>query len=243
MKTTSRWYSHRLDQDINVVRWGHGGQPVLVFPTAGGDAEEIERFKMIDVLRPLIDAGRIRVYSCDSVAGRAWLTEENSPAHCAWVQNQFDQCVYHEIVPAIRSDCADAEIEVITAGASIGAFNAVATLCRHPDVVRSAIALSGTYNLERFLQGTPAAGDFYFCSPLHYLPGLNSGSQLELARTRFVLMAFGQGRWEDPQESWRMAEVLGAKQIANRVDPWGPEWDHDWPTWRAMLPRYLAELA
>ena len=31
--------------------------------------------------------------------------------------------------------------------------------------------------------------------------------------------------------------------VPNRVDPWGEEYDHDWPTWRAMLPHYLAELA
>ena len=30
--------------------------------------------------------------------------------------------------------------------------------------------------------------------------------------------------------------------IPNRVDNWGPDWDHDWPTWRAMLPQYLDEL-
>jgi esterase/lipase superfamily enzyme len=27
------------------------------------------------------------------------------------------------------------------------------------------------------------------------------------------------------------------------VDPWGTEYDHDWPTWRRMLPHYLAQLA
>jgi esterase/lipase superfamily enzyme len=31
--------------------------------------------------------------------------------------------------------------------------------------------------------------------------------------------------------------------VPNRVDPWGPEYDHDWPTWRAMLPLYLDDLA
>ena len=31
-------------------------------------------------------------------------------------------------------------------------------------------------------------------------------------------------------------------RIPNRVDQWGEEWDHDWPTWRAMLPLYLDEL-
>jgi len=44
-------------------------------------------------------------------------------------------------------------------------------------------------------------------------------------------------------ESWRMAKVLGAKGIPNRVDSWGPSWHHDWVTWREMLPKYLAEYA
>lgn len=39
-----------------------------------------------------------------------------------------------------------------------------------------------------------------------------------------------------------MASVLGAQGIPNRVDNWGPEREHDWPAWRAMLPQYLAEL-
>jgi hypothetical protein len=38
-----------------------------------------------------------------------------------------------------------------------------------------------------------------------------------------------------------MASTLGAQGIPNRVDPWGPDWHHDWPTWREMLPKYLGE--
>jgi esterase/lipase superfamily enzyme len=60
-------------------------------------------------------------------------------------------------------------------------------------------------------------------------------------RTRFILIPSGEGRAEDIGESWRLANVLGKKGIPNRVDSWGPEWHHDWPTWRAMAPRYLAE--
>ena len=40
---SERWFSDRLQEDITVVRWGLFGPPVLVFPSAGGDAEEIER--------------------------------------------------------------------------------------------------------------------------------------------------------------------------------------------------------
>ena len=242
MKETQDWVSPRLETRIRLARWGHWGTPVLVFPTAGGDAEEIERFLLVQALWPLIDGGRIKVYSCDSVAGQALLSGQHSAAYCAELQNRFDACVYHEVVPAIRADCGGRVRPVIAAGASIGAFNALAMLCRHPDAVSVAIGMSGTYDLVRFLGG-PMPDSFYFASPLHFLPNLDEGPQLAALRKRFALMAFGGGRWEDPEESWRLAGVLGAKGVPNRVDPWGPQYDHDWPTWREMLPIYLDDLA
>ncbi len=239
MKLATGWHSERLGQRVSVVRWGHRGAPVLLFPTAGGDAEEVERMHVIDALGDLLAAGRIKVYSVDSVAGRTWVGGEGSDGHRAWVQSQFHEFVRHEVVPAIRLDCRTPDIGVLAAGASIGAFNAVAVLCRYPDVFTHAVGLSGTYDLTRFL-GSGVPGDFYFSSPLHFLPGLE-GPALEQLRRRFVLLASGQGRAENIGESWRMAHVLGGKGVPNRVDPWGPEWHHDWPTWRRMLPLYLAE--
>lgn len=236
MTSTETWHSERLGATITVSRWGELGRPVLVFPTAGGDAGEIERFGLISALAPLLADGRIKVYSVDSVAGRSWLNGDD-PGHSAWLQNQFDQSVRWEVVPAIHADTGP--IPIIGAGASIGAFNAVASLCRHPDVFGAAIGMSGTYDLEPWLKGH-WSDDFYFSSPLHYLPGLD-GEQLEQLRQRFVLLATGTGEHENPGESWRLADVLGAQGIPNRVDNW-PGWTHDWPTWRAMLPTYLHEL-
>jgi esterase/lipase superfamily enzyme len=224
-----------------MVRWGHFGKPLLVFPTAGGDAEEIERFGVIDVLGPFIDAGRIKVYSVDSVAGRVIAQRHFPRERCGAVLNRFDACVHTEVAPRIRADCNSPDIAVAVAGASLGAFSALATLCRHPDVFDLAIAMSGSYDLEALLDVT-VSEDFYFSSPLHYLPRLEGGPQLEALRTRFAVLPFCQGRWENPGETWRMAEVLGAKGIPNRVDPWGAEYDHDWPAWRAMLPAYVSEF-
>lgn len=240
-KEAFHWYSPNIEQHTQLVRWGHFGTPVLVFPTAGGDAEEIERFLMIQALEPLLEAGRIKVYSIDSVAGRAWISGRHSPEYCSRLQNVFDAYIYHEVTPAIRHDCRSENIEVIAAGASIGAFNSVATVCRHPDAYKLAIAMSGTYDLSKYLNGRMNQ-DFYFSSPLHYLPGLEDAS-LEALRKRLILMPTGEGDWEDIGESWRMAQVLGAKDVPNRVDPWGPQYHHSWTTWREMLPRYLAEHA
>ena len=235
--------SRHLGQAVQAVRWGHYGQPVLLFPTAGGDAEECERFKMLYVLRDLIDAGRIKVYACDSIGGQA-LTErrDHPPGYYPKVQNLFDGFIANELVPWIRDDCDSSEVDIVTAGASIGAFNAVAAVCRHPELFSTAIGMSGTYDVSKWLDPFDLNLDFYFTSPMHFLPKLDDSPQLETLRSRFILMPTGEGDYEDPSESWRMAHVLGSKGIPNRVDPWGTEYRHDWNTWRAMLPKYLDEL-
>jgi esterase/lipase superfamily enzyme len=240
MKTASRWYSERVEQELSLVRWGHWGQPVLIFPTAGGDAEEIERMHLVGALGPLIEAGRIKVYSCDNLAGRAFAAGTGSVEYRCRLLNRFEDCIAQEVVPAIRIDCRDEGAEVIATGASLGAFMAVAVACRYPWLFRAAVGMSGSYDLER-LFAFGGTGDYYFATPMSFVPSLE-GPLLDTLRQRFILLAYGGGRWEAPDDSWRLAGVLGAKGVPNRVDPWGPEYDHDWPTWRQMLPAYLAEL-
>lgn len=226
---------------MTMVRWGTYGQPVLLFPTAGGDAEEVERFLMMKALAPLIDAGRVKIYSCDSAAGQAMVNREGSPQHRQWVLNQFHQYVRHEVVPAIRADCKSDSLEVISAGASIGAFHAAAVICRFPDVFSKAICMSGTFDIRRFMSADHFGDDFWVSSPVHFVPTLQ-GPHLEKLRTRFLLIPSGEGKAEDINESWNLARVLGSKGIPNRVDSWGKDTPHDWMTWREMLPKYLSQM-
>src|SRR5204863_316848 len=89
-------------------------------------------------------------------------------------------------------------------------------------------ARSGSYRIERFYDEAWSQ-DLYFAAPMQFVPGLE-GPQLDRLRQRFVLLAAGEGDWENIDESWKMAAVLGAKAIPNRVDNWGPQWSHDWHT-------------
>jgi esterase/lipase superfamily enzyme len=237
---TTRWGSGELGRTVGITRWGHAGTPVLLFPTAGGDSEEVERFHVIDALGDLLADGRIVVYSVDSVPGRAWLYGLHSVEEAAWIQNAFDRFVHREVVPLIRHDRGNGD-EILAAGASLGGFHAVASLCRHPEDFRAALGLSGTFDPERFVHdGVPL--DLYYASPLHFLPAHPEDETMARLRERFVLLATGEGNHENPENSWRMAHVLDSRDVPHRVEPWGAEWHHDWPTWRAMLPRYLDEL-
>jgi esterase/lipase superfamily enzyme len=240
MKATEQWFSGRMQQPISLARWGHFGTPVLVFPTAGGDAEEIERNHLVGACGELVDSGRVKLYSCDSVAGRALATYAGSPDYRMWLFNQYHQAVVHEVLPAIYADLGGQRPRVVTAGSSIGAFNAVAVLCRYPDLFEAAIGMSGTYRIQRFLD-EQFSEDLYYASPLDFLPGLE-GPQLDALRQRKVILASGEGAWEDIGESWAMADALGRKGVPNRVDSWGPEFEHDWGTWWRMLPQYLNEV-
>ncbi len=236
MKT--RWYSTRTQCEVTLARWGEVGQPVLIFPTAAGDAEEVERFLMIKALTPLLTEGRIKIYSIDSVGGRVWFNKEGSPEHRMWMQNQFHQYIKHEVVPAIRKDCKNDDITIWAAGASIGAFHSAAVVCRFPDMFSRALAMSGTFNLMRFTEAEHPTDYFRVSSPLYFVPHLE-GRHLALLRTRHIQMVTGEGKWENLGESFGLANVLGHAGVPNHVDSWGPTWDHDWVTWRAMMPKYL----
>ena len=175
MKQASSWYSERVEQEIALVRWGHWGQPVLIFPTAGGDAEEIERMHLVGALMPLIEAGRIKVYSCDNLAGRAFAARTGSVEYRCALLNRFQDCVAEEVVPAIRADCRDAGAEVVAAGASLGAFMAVAVACALP------LGLPRRGGDERQLRpraacsSSRATDDYYFSTPMSFLPNLGGG--------------------------------------------------------------------
>lgn len=212
------WTSTRLPHPARLARWGHFGVPVLVFPTAGGDFEEIERFQLVAALGPLIDGGRIKVYSVDGLAARARLSGS------ANIDDRFDAFLCEEVLQRIRTDCQDMRIEPMLAGAILGAATAASTLLRHPDSFRSAIGMSGVY------------GD-----PINDVAAL-SVSRLEQLKGRAITVGTGGGDYENPGESKRLADALGAKGVQCRFKYWGPARDRTWSTWRKELPGLVGEL-
>src|SRR6185295_7507314 len=110
--------------------------------------------------------------------GMVLLGESNDSKLASRAQAQFDAFVYRELVPLIRSDCKDPNIEIVTAGASIGAFEALAAVCRHPDAFKLAICMSGTYDLMKFMQGD-ATREHYFNTPTRFVPDMPENEQLQ----------------------------------------------------------------
>jgi esterase/lipase superfamily enzyme len=219
-----------------IVGYGHWGHPLLLFPTAAADYLENERFGLVGALAPQIEAGRVRVFSINSINQQAWMDDKLPVGEQARRQALYSAYVEDEVVPYIRGVCQAPELRVATAGASFGAFHAANALFRRPELFDGVIAMSGFYDLAGdYLRGY-CDDNCYFNNPAWYLANLE-GERLELLRTACQIQVLtGQGAWESPDASRRLSELLDRKGIPHVLDLWGHDVAHDWPWWRKMLP-------
>lgn len=225
----------------SVARYGWWGTPVILFPTGGSDYLDNERFGLVGALEPLIRAGRIKVYSVDAPNQDVWTNHAVPPWHKSWVQAEYDRWLVDTLLPWIDHDCGGSGLPVVVAGASLGAYQALNALTKHPEQVAAGIGMSGTYVLNRRM-GTFRDDAYYYNQPVQFLPGLGESTQLHQLRQRHFEFALGSGPHESPDYTWWAASVLGARGVPNHVDVWGEGSDHDWPTWRAMLPTLLERV-
>jgi esterase/lipase superfamily enzyme len=233
------WYSPSLQKEMPVAIYGYYGFALLLVPTAAADYLEYERFQLIDSLAPQIDAGKVKVFSIDSINNESWLNDRMDARHKSIRHQQWNNYVFEELVPFIRNHTS-ADTPVITSGASFGALHSMNLFLKRPDLIHGVIAMSGVYDLTEYTKGY-FDEDVYFNSPMHYMPNLTDHALLEqIRKSRHIHIVTGSGAYEDPSSSGRFAKILYDKNIHYELDVWGPEWSHDWPTWRAMLPHYIA---
>ncbi len=232
------WYSPSLNKEMPIASYGHYGFAVLLIPTAAADYLEYERFQLIDTLAPLIDSGKCRVFSIDSINKESWLNNEMEPSHKAIRHNQFNEYVFNEVIPFIRNATSQ-ETFIYTCGASFGALHAMNLFLKRPDMINGAISMSGVYNLAEYTKGY-WDDQVYFNSPEHYISNLSDQYYLDkIKASHHIHIYTGSGDYEDPNASRRFAQLLFDKGIWCDLDVWGQDIKHDWPTWRKMLPYIL----
>lgn len=232
------WYSPALGQEMPIVTYGHYGIALLLVPTAAADYLEYERFQMIDALAPIIESGKVKVFSINSINMQSWMNKHMEPAHKAIRQNDWNRYVYEEVIPFIRNSTSW-DTPIIVSGASFGALHSMNLFLKRPDLLNGVIAMSGVYNLMEYTDGFYDE-QVYFNSPAHYMPNLSDNYNLEhIRRSKNIHIFSGEGPYEAPDAAREFAGILYNKNINYELDIWGQEWKHDWPTWRAVLPHYL----
>ncbi len=191
----------------------------------------------------MIEAGQIKLFTVDSIDGESWANGGAHPADRAWRHQDYDRYIVEEVVHFMRGHCGDTKQKFMTTGVSMGAYHAANFFFRHPDIFDTVVALSGLYQLSLFI-GDYMDDNVYFNVPLAYLPNLNDSWYLDQYRASHIIIAVGQGAWEDDMlaDTLALRHILEQKNIPHWVDIWGSDVNHDWPWWHKMLPYFLSKL-
>ena len=228
------WQSPALGRSMELLVFGDGGMPVIVFPTSMGRFYQWEDFGMVAHLGSRIDAGYVQLWCIDSVDSESFYDNAKSPQDRARRHLAYERYVLEELVPAIAE--ANPNPYRCLIGASFGALHALLFTLRYPELARKIVCLSGAFDTSRWLDGSHD-GDAYYLDPLAFLPGLTDERYLAPLRQAEIIIATGD---EDANahESRVVAALLQQKGVPAALHLWRG-WAHDWPYWKEMVDVFL----
>lgn len=230
MRAYAKDWSSALGRDMEVLRFGQAGLPVLAFPTSMGRYYQWEDFGMVGALADKIEAGHIQMFCVDSVDNESWYANGAHPRDRVRRHLDYERYIVDEMLPRLPGP-------PVTAGSSFGALHAVLFAVRFPTRFSGFIAMSGAFNSRRWLDGY-YDDDVYFTNLFDFLPGLSDEGYLgPLRRMEKKVIATGQ---DDPSvvESVQLGNLMNEKGLGVRLDLWDG-WSHDWPFWEEMMRRYV----
>ena len=226
------WHSSALGRTMELLVFGHAGEPVIVFPTSCGKFFEWEDFGMVAAVRDRIEEGKVQLFCLDSVDAESWYARREHPASRVTRDDDYDRYLVHEVVPLVRGLNPR---QITLAGASFGGYHVVDKGLRHPDVFAKLLALSGAYDLGWFLSGHRDLGT-HLHQPLAYLPDLTDAWFLDRMRRQVIVLSIGEQDFL-LDHNHRLSSALGGKGVPHLLDVWSGH-GHEWPSWREMLRKH-----
>ena len=242
-----KWYSHELGRDMEMKVYGHAGRPVLFIPCQDGRFFDFENFKMTDTWAPWIERGEVMVFSIDTMDLETWSNKTGDPRWRIERHEQWMRYITGEVVPFIRKMANErngweGDCGIISFGCSLGATHAANLFFRFPDMFTGMLALSGIFSAGYGWDGYMDQ-DVYNNSPVDFLAGMSwDHPYIEKYRSNRGIICVGQGAWEMPETTRRVAEIVAEKNMGVWVDFWGHDVAHDWDWWYKQVPYFVPQL-
>jgi esterase/lipase superfamily enzyme len=236
--------SPAMGRKVHLWCHGHFGPPVIAFPSAAGFAHEWERHGMLDVLAPLINGGKLKLYCPESNVSEVWTAKDVPVPARMEKHHAYERFILETLVPFVREDCRWPTAPITAIGCSLGGTYAALFALKQPETFRQVLCMSGRYlTTELTKENHPSV---YFNNPLAFLPGLQGPALDRVRRGTHLTLVCGRGAYEEGciEETIALGQLLDQKQIPSVTDIWGRDSRHDWDWWQKQvvihLPRLLA---
>ncbi len=237
-----KWFSPHLDRDMELLVFGHAGDPVLFFPTRTARFYDYEDWKVIDALRKKIENGAIQVYCLDSVDRESFYCREIHPAERIIRYLQYEKYVLEEVMGNLIQD-SNPHPSIVAAGCSLGAYHAANLAFKHPQLFHKMVGLSGRYDLTTSMEHFDDLFEGYRNETIYFnMPGLfipNLQAPEIIAQLKKMEIIFVVGEHDVFLENNRIiSNNLWEKGIWNALHLWDGE-SHKARYWRHMVQLYL----
>jgi len=229
-----KWHSPIIGREFEMLVFGHGGFPLILFPTSQGSYYQNKDQGLIESARWFLENGKVRIYCPDSIDAYSWYNKSISPAERAWNQTLYDKLLLEEIAPRALRETGGTRVAV--AGCSFGGYHAANFAFRHPAFTAYCFSMSGVFDIRSFVDGY-YDDNVYYNSPADFIPGANDPALWNMG---IVLGTADRDICRGQNEA--MSRLLSAKNIRHWLDI-RVDRDHDWPVWREMFPHYLSMLS
>ena len=233
-----RWFSPRLERDMDILVFGHAGARVLVFPSSMGKFFEWEDQGMIRALSHHLENGWLQLYCVDSVDAESWYAKWKHPADRARYHARYDAYLRDEVIPLTQS--RNPNPFLIATGASFGAYQAMTFALRYPELVGRVVGMSGIYDIREVNDGYMDEHVYPF-NPAEFVMHEHDEGRLHALRRMDIIIAIG-GDDSMRGNSEYFSGRLWAKNIWHALRIWDG-WAHDWPYWQQMIVAYIGGSA
>ncbi len=227
------WHSPILGLNIEMLTFGTGGFPIILFPTSMGMHNENKDFKLIEAIGWFIDNGMVKVYCPDSIDKHSWYNKDAAPEYRVKNHMLYDRMLMEELYPRMKEETGFSRIG--TAGCSFGGYHAMNFGLRHPNVTAAIFSMAAKFDIRDQMDGV-YNDDVYYNNPVDFINDLQDPwlwkSQIFLGSAEYDMCL---------DSNYKMAHVLGTKHVPHLLDV-KPGEKHDWPCWRQQFPYFLSLL-
>jgi esterase/lipase superfamily enzyme len=220
---------------MELLRFGHAGEPLIVFPTSMGRFYDYEARDMLNAAAASYHSGTIQAFCVDSVDTESWYNKGIHPRDRVRRHAQYEDYIRLEVLPFIHN--LTGVQHVFPTGCSFGGYHAANFALRHPELCSGFSSNGGAFDITQFVDGYYDDTVYFNCPP-HFLPNLSDPAILHRMRHMKIILAAGEHDFCCP-ENERLSNILHQKSIPHVLDIWGDGAAHDWPWWHAMTAKFL----
>jgi esterase/lipase superfamily enzyme len=226
-----KWHSPSLDRDVEMLVFGHAGQPVILFPTSQGAYYQNKDQGMIESAKWFVENGKVKIYCPDSLDAQTWYNKSVSPEIRVHNYACYDRMLETELIPWAQHETGYERMAL--AGCSFGGYHAVNTSFRHPHLSSYCFSMSGAFDIRQFMNGF-YDDTVYFNNPVDFIVDDNNPNLWKMG------IILGTSEFDICKgDNERLSGILHHKNINHWLDV-RPDASHDWPVWREMFPHYLS---